>query len=574
LSRRWRYTMISSPLIDRAELQVARAWNLYRAGRSTAATTAALPDLDACARAGPFVALNAANLLVLLDDIGGALELAYAVACLHPNDISVLNRYVAIGLRAKAMVPHLFSSSTAQPGTVVALENAGGRQTLELTREDAQPTRWRSILADRFLGLEVGSTVELEGQEWRITGIEGKHSRLVGELLASLHTRFPGEAMVRALPVDEKGTPQVTAELEELAMRQAKATAAYQEEQCSIHGLATLISQDVIDVWYLIIRRQFGEIIHVTSRGLSTGVEAKLSGVVLDALSCMALHETALLQTVRERFGHLAVTQSTLDALVRARDERRFAVFAGMGVLARRGDDVVVERTGAEQIKSASAMFGELVEWLRSHVEVLGVPLESADGREALGELYSESAADSILVAKAKGWILVAEDARVVEAGGQRFGVEGVSSIGIVRALRAGDDLRVAEVAMAKMSTWGYPIDVDVAILMRAVALDGWNGGPHVWGVLRALAGSGAEARENAGVAVDFTRAVMVEPVVGGSRERVLIAALDGIRAHGLWETFQTVYEEREHQLWRLLPDQGRMVRATLVAWKKARGIE
>lgn len=295
--------------------------------------------------------------------------------------------------------------------------------------------------------------------------------------------------------------------------------------------------------------------------------------IVLSVTSVLALSELDLLRLAKGSEIQFIVAQSVLDVLDTSEEEK--AVHPSL-VVSKDHGSLVGEQISPERAENAKAFFRNLGIWLRKNAEVIGIARPPAGQYLKRMDLLTQSAVDSLLIAKQRKLVLLTEDLRLRILGRAEYTLRGASSVGLVKELASRGSIseEVASQKILRMIAWNYffiPITgADIAAVFRC---ENHGVGAFTDLGLQTLSDPSIAAASAAVVVVDFVKEVWLEPLTSMQKTTALSAALRALSARGDWVQvsglLRTVIESR----FTVNPLHMHEIQIAIDAWRRANRI-
>jgi tetratricopeptide (TPR) repeat protein len=292
-------------------------------------------------------------------------------------------------------------------------------------------------LAKRLIGLPVGAEITLPDLiagdvRYRVTEIKDKYLYAHFAALNGFHSRFPGNTAFASMTIDE-AAPNPFEDMfritREKGERGLDLEARYREGSLPLAIVAKASGSSLFDVWDDLSGRQGLPIL--CAAGLEGERDAVIRALgtartcVMDPLSVYIAATLGISDALEASFPALAVTQSTIDLLANALDERlRDTGSDRRGTFGWNGSHYFMVEPTVQQLRARAARTEAALAFAR---RCRVVPAEGdaplPAGAEQLMGLLSRAHQDSILAASNDNHILLCED------GPLRYFIESVVTV-------------------------------------------------------------------------------------------------------------------------------------------------
>ena len=357
-----------------------------------------------------------------------ALDYAYEIAAraLDDPDVCLAYSHLVLSDAFRANAPELSMPEKLETGVWVRLSRRIGSDFafVLVDQDDKVPfhlTNAHSIAA-AALGLKVGDTFEtVEGPnrfEWKVEELKPKALFLFHQISETFQDRFPGHGgLWTATIVDDDISPF----LESLRQRRAhveKLEVTYFENRMPLGAVASAGGGTTIDFAVYLGRTGRG-VVSATGRADDMEIErreaARAAGqpIVLDAYTMWLLAKLSLFDAMQMVFSRILVPQSALDELSILIQERN-EMPGGRKTAAAVGDGFILQETSAEDVINEIAELTALRDYVKIHVEVVGIEAPDTLSGEILrlSDLLGNQF-DCISVAAREDAVLLSADLRL-----------------------------------------------------------------------------------------------------------------------------------------------------------------
>ena len=425
-----------------------------------------------------------------------ALELAYQLLRSNQRVREVHMGYLALLLHGD--FPHgWLHRSEIQPGDAFGVRTSFGEEkTFVLIDQGTDQLRNDEIdighaIAQAALGKSVGKEFycppnPMQDDRWTVSWVKSKYLHVLGESMNNFSSLFPDANNFWSVNIQgadgETDFSPVFRALDEQRTNALRLENIYKSGRVPLSSFAKMAGQSPLDMighlmanQNLAIRACLG-----TKAERDTALEILAStknGIVADPLSLLLLIRLDVADNVKQAFGGISVTESTLDLY---RNQISALETVGpSGTMSSTGDGYVFTENTRQDVSRRIAEHQAVLDWIRANGRVVpavgksDLPSETA----ALRQIMDESFVDSILAASGSNQPLLCEDQLLRDIAQEMFGVQGtwlqVALFGAVSSDSI-DYQKFSEVS-AQLVEAGFTFtSINARILHEIARLDKW----------------------------------------------------------------------------------------------------
>ncbi len=381
-----------------------------------------------------------ALLLVFCDEISRARNYAYRLFCENQNDHQAWMALSAsvLALGSSPSKEKELQADVAEDGVAISVRLPDGQTRNYILESDHRVfgLRGENIGLDHPIARAVVGRRPGETFAWPLDALAGD-AKLVDvkpKILEAFHfviqrfeEKFPGASgftSVRCDPSREDGLDEIKELLRQRANYGKKKAQEYVDNSLPLSTLGYQLGLDSIDT-YLGLYRDCGVNIATSSclpndqkSAASYLVEARKSGLLLDALSVYLLRRLNLTSELVAEFGDLGVTQSTFDTIAqRAQEAERMGGYDDNGVrksghMALRNGQLYLSELSEEEISSRIRLAVDDAAWVEKFCKVVPAVAASDPPDEILRFRTEEFGRflDDLFACNGSGRILISDD--------------------------------------------------------------------------------------------------------------------------------------------------------------------
>jgi hypothetical protein len=409
-------------------------------------------------------------------------------------------------------------------------------------------------IAQAAIGKHVGDRIEIEeGPYSRITGsivsIRHKYLVLSDDLMENFSHRFPNhtgmfKVAVRQLEGASSDFSELMRAVEDLAARDRSISNQYVEDGLPLPVIAKMLGEHPVLAWGKLSGRRHGIIV---CDGNSEEIEAArqvlraAGGLVMDPITLNLIHELGIEDALVGIGLPLGVTRSTIESLERLIE--KLAIHQdGMKSLGMHDDQFVLTEVRAEAMATHLQGLKGLVAWALKHCKEIPAIAETDLPKEArqLGGAIDRSFMDTIIAARARGWVLLADDLHFRRIA-RLLGVDGVwmqPTLDLALERHALDDDAYND-AVIKLALMNHQFTrLGGGTLLRMAERAGWRHTAELERLLQKVGARDVELRSAVIVVAQFLYGLLLSPAARKPRHRMFAAALERSRSI-MWGSFQ-----------------------------------
>lgn len=490
------------------------------------------------------VAINAAKLYAFIGIKSKTLELLYDVRRKNFNDYTVHSTY--INMLTQLQLDHYYEPGKVEAGTAVVLSVSKSDEIRRfLILDNVKPIHKDELgLNDRFtqslLGRETGDIVEIENElgtslTYTIKEILSKYTYAFQESMTMLSEQFSEESGVVSFSYSENQSPDenlrpVLNGLDKRAESDKNLLEFYQNETLGIGFISEARTQSPIKTWSRVIGdKNFG----VYNGGLHNEEEYQAHeliteniGIVLDIISILTFFSLNKLELLSNLSNELVIPQSTLDdvnQIIYEFEQNKDREFISIG---KEDDQYIRQLVTPEHSRSIVDQYKRLKKWLEDNCNVLpcheALKLNTKE-RDKLESLIGKIFFEEILLAKEKGYLLLADERVIRNLAQSEYKIKTCSSYMIINFLGKSRILTNSEDLLIELIKSNHKnIPVTAIVLASAAKSSKYEMQAPFTQTILALSSENSSEDSAIYVAVEFFKALYLENILVHKRENLI----------------------------------------------------
>lgn len=316
-----------------------------------------------------------------------------------------------------------------------------GRRDADIQKRELKP---ESDLAKRLLGKREGDKVVFETpvseEVFKIKELKSKYIQAFQESINIFNKLFPNSRELFQISISKKGKDEISTEglekITEMARlkyeNNEKMKLMYVKEQRPVGNVSNIFGMNIFDLWFYFTMD--------SSLGIycSTGyyeIKEALScfkkelRLVVDPLSTLTIVTLGIGNIIKNYFGKLGISQSTIDLFQEILIEKNSTNSKDHCILGYLNGNFFIQEVNAEYEQKIAGKLKSVLEWIQINCEVLPCNKALSINREKRTELDSmigRAFTDTILIASEEGNILYSEEKIIRDVARLEFNTDGV----------------------------------------------------------------------------------------------------------------------------------------------------
>jgi hypothetical protein len=262
--------------------------------------------------------------------------------------------------------------------------------------------------------------------------VQSKYVAAFQETCTGFTTRFPDQHAFHRVEWPDNDPSRILTVIDAHHEQSAQLKKLHTHEHWPLAGIAQLSGHSLLAVWGGMVNQTDGRIIASSGatedRQKERDILTRTSYVVLDLTALLTLWHLKLHERVTRRFEKVFVAQAVLDEVNK---EIAWQYLGGQpsGIIGKEGDKYFFRHFSPEVLRHQRDFLENIRDFIESATEVVPVPYALEIGKdefESLQDIVGEGTIASVLIAKAQGIPLYADDLRLRKMAQHDWQVEGI----------------------------------------------------------------------------------------------------------------------------------------------------
>lgn len=532
-----------------------------------------------------------------------AIEMAYALRQRFIKEGAAHVFYVQTFFILEKELKELSPPSEVSVNVVVTMKDDSGERIYVIEDDpDLSPgveyIKSDSQIAQKVMGKKINDEIiiphRIGEEKFTIRALKNKYIHALHESMTLFSQLSPDAPDLVKIPVKigespEKDKEELKSILDLVSERNnyiLEIQKLYEENKIPLGTFATLVRQNVINVWgglvndssvgihaclgTLLERQDALKIHEAIKKGEHKSVAVDLSAL----LTCGSIDCLDMLKT---SFDEILVTQSTIDVISDAISEVSKHETKGFMTLSKEGNQYYRHEITPEQINKQISFLTKLRDWINKNCKKLpstNVLKLGKERRKQLEEILGKSSLDTILLAQEKKCLFYSDDFCTRASAKNEFNVPGIWTqiFALIAADRKFITIEEYEKITLKLSLLNYKhTAISGKTLLEAAKQSNWNNQGSFQAVLTKMNDLKSESKSLCVVAVDFFYLLWKEPIFDSRREALVIATLDAISDKRDKTQILKIVETLIRARFRMVPLWEKALLKLLTVWRSLR---
>ena len=483
-----------------------------------------------------------------------AVDILYELRRRHFDNPDVHLKYVGTFFGRDKSSDSWLDFDTVAAGCAVGIRDAQQQVRWYVLddREDADiakgEIRSNHNLWKELQGKKVGDTVVLsespvEKCSGEVVDVVSKYVHAMRQSMDQFETLFPGQPGLWKVSFDtskpKESIDKILSLTKERSDQVSQMEQAYSQGPMPIGMFAQLTGKTPFEaLGYLSSRSELGVKCCVGAKDERERALAILSEkewrLVTDITGLVALRELDILESVKERFGAIGLSQSTVDMLHGLQGERALQT-GGFLSLGFEGSQAVRSEVTPEDVTKALEelkTFDKVIDAFCEVVPCTGALEVSSAQKSEYDKLLGSSFVDTMLIAGTEGRLLYTDDMAFRGLSNNEQGIPGVWTQVLLMGMQETGHLsrEAYHKAAIRLVLFNYRhTSINGDILVEAARESGWLPTEQFKKVVSVLSGGMSDEGSTAVVAANFVFQLWKEKVIATNRDHLILALLDAI---------------------------------------------
>lgn len=292
-----------------------------------------------------------------------------------------------------------------------------------------------------MLGKKIGDEITLGPQAIKYTIVDIQHifNAALRESFHLIGTTFASQTSFHQMSVGNTGDPEkdfkaIFEALDRRSAADSRMADAYRKDMVPISAIAAIRNANLIMIWKNFISdERLGIFTAWDVSDVNSSFEAlnTKKSLIIDTISLCTIAQIGGLDELKLLGLELFVSESSVMLIHEILHDLKTDSLSGKFMLGKDGDKYIRSFVSPELIQSEISLFTDLLSWIRENCKSLpcNAALKmNAERKKKLNKNIGESTIDSILTAKEKGSLLLAEETAIRIMAKAQDGVPGTAS--------------------------------------------------------------------------------------------------------------------------------------------------
>ena len=484
-----------------------------------------------------------------------AFEVMYEIRRKYYHESRAHLRYVGITFENPNRGEKLINIDTVALDTAVCIQAEDNNKQWYIIENREDPNLQageigpKHPIAEKVVGKKLGDKITLIENSFKketgtIVEVLSKYVYAYRNTLEGFEKLFPNTPGLIGLKIGNKGTKEDLApifnNIDNQNRRIQKIVSMYKTGSMTIGAIAQLLDKNPIEILYgfaddpdIGIKASQGDF---NERYNAYSAIEKKPRLIIDITSLTTIHNIGADEYVKNNYGKLGISQTTIDSLRELIKERERMKAQGYYLqIGKEGNEYVKNTVGPEDIKKSMDHLEGIIKWVNDNCVV--IPCKKAlainiNKKHEIDKLIGVQFSDTVLIASEPGNILFSDDERLRSFAKSEFNVDGVWTqlvllygIGNKNIIR--EDYNKYSIKLVGMNYRHTAIDAD--ILLEAIKQSKWTISKPYAEVRMILAGGVSDDKPAINVATNFIYNLFMEKASKEQRSVLIFDILNNI---------------------------------------------